>query len=96
MVIFWFEVVRVVEQLGVFLLCMWNEIDDLIGLVADLAGTALVAVIGDYIWVCFLVDLYGVMVDICFVWVIGVIGLLRMVKDDVEIDWLVVVGVSSC
>src|SRR6476469_4774541 len=51
------EAPRVVEQPDVFTIQPWNETDDPIEIVADLAKGAAVAAIGDHTWARFLVDL---------------------------------------
>ena len=89
------EAARVAEQPGVFELRTWNETDDPIALVADLAGGAPVAAIGDHTWARFLVDLYGAMADTRFVRSAGVTGPLRMAKDAAEIERLVTAGLAA-
>lgn len=54
------EAPRVVEQPGVFSLRPWNETDDPVAIVAELAGSAgrpAVAAVGDTMWARFLVEL---------------------------------------
>jgi Xaa-Pro aminopeptidase len=56
------EAARVVEQPGVFSLRAWNETDDPVAIVAELAtaaGRPSVAAVGDTMWARFLVDLLG-------------------------------------
>ena len=57
------EAPRVVEQPDVFTLLPWDETDDPVALVADLAKGADVAAIGDHTWARFLVDLLGQLPD---------------------------------
>ena len=89
------EAARVAEQPGVFSLRTWNETDDPVDIVADLAGPAAVAAIGDHTWARFLVDLYGALADTRFVRATGVTGPLRMAKDPAEIERLVAAGAAA-
>jgi Xaa-Pro aminopeptidase len=51
------EAPRVVDQPGVFSLRPWNETDDPVAIVAELAGRPAVAAVGDTMWARFLVEL---------------------------------------
>ena len=55
------EAPRVVEQPDVFAIRPWDETEDPVAIVADLAGDASTAAIGDTTWARFLVDLQRAM-----------------------------------
>ncbi len=80
------EAPRVAEQAGVFSLRPWNETDDPVAIVRELAGSPRVAAIGDTMWARFLVDLIdGWGSSTRFVRSTTVMNELRMRKDAAEI-----------
>jgi Xaa-Pro aminopeptidase len=82
------EAPRVAEQPGVFDLLPWDETDDPTALVARLArGTARIAV-GDQMWARFLVELLPQLPGASYTRAVDVVGPLRMVKDQAEVDAL--------
>jgi Xaa-Pro aminopeptidase len=82
------EAPRVVEQPDAFEVVPWDETDDPVALVARLAGSASTAAIGDHTWARFVLDLQAAMPNVAFRRASEVVGPMRMVKDDVEIDAL--------
>jgi Xaa-Pro aminopeptidase len=89
------EAPRVVEQPGVFALCPWGETDDPVALVAELAGSARTAAIGDQTWARFVVDLLPRMSGVTFRRAVEVIGPMRMRKDAAEVEALVAAGAAA-
>jgi Xaa-Pro aminopeptidase len=90
------EAPRVDEQPGVFSLRAWNETDDPVQLVCDLAGNPAVAAIGDTMWARFLVELlqhWGSTTR--FVRSTTVMNELRMRKDAAEIAALQAAGAAA-
>jgi len=79
------EAPRVVERPGVFTTTAWDETDDPVALVADLAGPAAVAAVGNRTWSQFLVDLLRRMPRTEFRNASDVVGPLRAVKDPGEV-----------
>src|SRR5215207_6058237 len=75
------EAPRVVEQSGVFTLCPWNETDDPIAVVAELAAGATEAAIGDHTWARFVLDLQTAMPVTAFRRAGPIVGPIRMRKD---------------
>ncbi len=71
------EAPRVVEQPGVFTIRRWDETDDPIAIVAELAGPAGTAAIGDTTWARFLLALQREMPATSFSRAIEVTGALR-------------------
>lgn len=88
------EAPRVVEQPGVFELLPWNETDDPTGLVAKLASGARRVAVGDQMWARFLVELLPQLPGAEFTRAVDVVGPLRMVKDEAEIDALASAGAA--
>ena len=89
------EAARVTEQPGVFGMRTWNETEDPVGIVAQLAGRSRITAIGDHTWSRFLVDLLWVMNKTIWRRGVTVTGPLRMAKDDAEIDRLVVAAAAA-
>jgi Xaa-Pro aminopeptidase len=79
------EAPRVEERPDVFALRPWEETEDPIAIVAELAGTAGTAAIGDHTWARFLVDLQSALPSTRFSKGSDVTAELRMVKDPAEI-----------
>ncbi len=82
------EAPRVAEQPGVFDLLPWNETDDPTAVVAKLASGARTLAIGDQMWARFLVELLPQLPRATYTRAVDVVGPLRMVKDQAEIDAL--------
>jgi Xaa-Pro aminopeptidase len=79
------EAPRVAPQPELFELVPWDETDDPVALVAQLAGTPGVAAIGDHTWARFVLDLQLALPSVNFVRASTVLGPIRMAKDDDEI-----------
>jgi Xaa-Pro aminopeptidase len=79
------EAPRVHERPEVFSLAVWDETDDPIERVGELAGSAAVAAIGDTTWARFLVDLLAQLPETRFRRAGEVMGPLRARKDPTEI-----------
>jgi Xaa-Pro aminopeptidase len=82
------EAPRVDEQPGVFDLLPWNETDDPTALVAGLAAGSRTLAVGDQMWARFLVELLPQLPGASYTRAVDVVGPLRMVKDQAEIDAL--------
>jgi Xaa-Pro aminopeptidase len=82
------EVARVVERPEVFTVRGWAETEDPVAIVADLAGPAGTAAIGDRTWSRFLVDLQGAMPSTRFTKAGEVVGPLRARKEPGEVEAL--------
>jgi Xaa-Pro aminopeptidase len=82
------EVARVVERPEVFTIRGWSETEDPVAIVADLAGPAGTAAIGDRTWARFLVDLQGAMPSTRFTKAGEVVGPLRARKEPAEVEAL--------
>ena len=82
------EAPRVAEQPGVFELLPWNETDDPTALVARLASGSRTLAVGDQMWARFLVELLPQLPGAAYTRAVDVVGPLRMVKDQAEIDAL--------
>ena len=89
------EAPRVVEQPGVFTLRPWNETEDPVRLVAELAGRPATAAVGDQTWARFLVGLLPLMPGTVFRRAVEVVGPLRVVKDATEIAALAAAGAAA-
>lgn len=91
------EAPRVVEQPGVFSLRPWNETDDPVAIVAELAGRPAVAAVGDTMWARFLVELLGHWPTdrTRYVRSTQVMNVLRMRKDAAEIAALQAAGAAA-
>ncbi|MGH9138999.1 MAG: M24 family metallopeptidase [Acidimicrobiales bacterium] len=82
------EAPRVVERPDVFALRPWDETDDPVAIVARLAGRAATIAIGDRTWARFLVDLQQTLPTAAWRRGSEVVGPLRAVKDQAEIEVL--------
>ena len=89
------EAPRVVEQPGVFALRPWEETEDPSAIVAELAGGAATAAVGDQMWARFLVELLPRLGGTEFRRAVDVVGPLRMVKDAAEIAALRAAGAAA-
>jgi Xaa-Pro aminopeptidase len=91
------EAPRVVEHPEVFTIRPWDETDDPVALVAELAGRPTVAAIGDTMWARFLVDLLGHWPSSAtrYVRSTTVMNALRMRKDAAEIVALAAAGAAA-
>jgi Xaa-Pro aminopeptidase len=91
------EAPRVVEQPGVFSLRPWNETDDPVAIVAEIAGRPAVAAVGDTMWARFLVELLGHWPTerTRYVRSTQVMNVLRMRKDAAEIAALQAAGAAA-
>ena len=90
------EAARVVDQPGVFTLRPWNETDDPIAIVCELAGSPAVAAVGDTMWARFLVELLGEWGSSTrFARSTTVMNDLRMRKDAAEIAALSAAGAAA-
>jgi Xaa-Pro aminopeptidase len=88
------EAPRVDEQPGVFSLVPWDETDDPTTIVADLAGGARTIAVGDQMWARFLVELLPQLPGASYRRAVDVVGPLRRVKDQAEIDALAAAGAA--
>ncbi len=88
------EAPRVAEQPGVFDLLPWNETDDPTALVAKLAAGSRTVAVGDQMWARFLVELLPQLPGAAYTRAVDVVGPLRMVKDQAEIDALAAAGAA--
>ena len=82
------EAPRVIEHPDVFGVVPWKEGDDPTRIVADLAGPAASAAIGDQTWAGFLVDLQAAMPSATFRRASAVVGSVRAKKDEHEVEAL--------
>jgi Xaa-Pro aminopeptidase len=82
------EAPRITPQPDLFDIVPWDETDDPVALVARLAGTPGTAAIGDHTWARFVLDLQLALPDVNFVRASTVLGPIRMVKDDGEVEAL--------
>jgi len=82
------EAPRVVERPDVFALRPWEESDDPVAAVAELAGAAGSVAVGDRTWAGFLVDLQAAVPGARWSRASGVTGPLRARKDPAEISAL--------
>jgi Xaa-Pro aminopeptidase len=82
------EAPRVVEQPDAFGILPWDETDDPIRAVAELARGARTVAIGDQTWARFVLALQAVLPTAAFRRATDVTGPLRIVKDVAEIDAL--------
>lgn len=83
-----FETARVVEHPELFSIDGWAETDDPIQRVVDTVGAGRSIAIGDHTWSRFTVDLQHAMPAASWRRATEVVGALRRVKDDAEIDAL--------
>ena len=82
------EAPRVTERPDVFSVRPWAETDDPIAIIADLAGPASVAAVGDHMWAGFLVDLTQAMDGTTFRRASSITSPIRSVKDSEEVERL--------
>jgi Xaa-Pro aminopeptidase len=88
------EAPRVAEQPGVFTVVPWGETEDPTAIVAKLADGARTVAVGDQMWARFLVELLPQMPGAAFRRAVDVVGPLRRVKDDAEIEALAAAGAA--
>lgn len=79
---------RVRPRGDIFAIRSWGETEDPIAIVANLIGAASQAAIGERTWARFLVELQNARPDLAFETTASVIGPLRAVKDQSEIQAL--------
>ena len=89
------EAPRVVEHPEVFALRSWDETDDPVAIVAELAGGVNAVAIGDRTWARFVIDLQHAMPSTRFTRGSEVMGPLRARKDGAEIDALRQAGAAA-
>ncbi len=82
------EAPRVAERPEIFTLRPWDETDDPIAIVAELAGAAATLAIGDQTWASFVLGLQAALPAARFVTASAVLGPLRAVKDKAEVEAL--------
>ncbi len=82
------EAPRVVERPDVFRIRPWDETDDPVAIVADLAGSPDRVAIGDRTWARFVLDLQRALPATRFVRAVNVVGPLRAVKEADEVEAL--------
>lgn len=88
------EAPRVAEQPGVFGLHPWDETDDPTAIAAELIAGATHIAVGDQMWARFLVELIPHLPNAAWSRAVDVVGPLRMVKDQAEIDALAAAGAA--
>jgi Xaa-Pro aminopeptidase len=88
------EAPRVAEQPGVFELLPWGETDDPTAIVARLAKGSRSVAVGDQMWARFLVELLPQLPGASYRRAVDVVGPLRMVKDQAEVDALAAAGAA--
>ena len=88
------EAPRVTEQPGVFTLVPWGETVDPTGVVAGLSRGARTLAVGDQMWARFLVELLPQLPGAEYRRAADVVGPLRMVKDQAEVDALAAAGAA--
>jgi Xaa-Pro aminopeptidase len=89
------EAPRVHEDASLFALRPWSEIDDPVGIVADLAGRAGEVAVSDRMWAGLLLALQERMSGAHFHRASEVTGPIRAVKDATEIDALRAAGAAA-
>lgn len=89
------EAPRVVEHPSVFTLLPWNETDDPVALVAQLARGARNLAVGDQLWARFLVELLPLLPGVTYSRAVDVVGPLRMAKTPFEIAALQRAGAAA-
>ena len=89
------EAPRVVEHPEVFSLRSWDETDDPVAIVAELAGGVNAVAIGDRTWARFVIDLQEAMPSTRFVRGTAVMGPLRARKDAAEVEALRRAGTAA-
>jgi Xaa-Pro aminopeptidase len=88
------EAPRVDPQPGVFELLPWDETDDPTAIVARLTQGSSSIAVGDQMWARFLVELLPHLPGATFRRAVDVVGPLRMMKDQAEIDALAAAGAA--
>ena len=88
------EAPRVAEQPGVFELLPWSETEDPTAIVAKLAAGSHTIAVGDQMWARFLVELLPQLPGVTYRRAVDIVGPLRMVKDEAEIDALAAAGAA--
>ena len=88
------EAPRVAEQPGVFELLPWGETEDPTAIVAKLSSGSHTIAVGDQMWARFLVELLPQLPGVAYRRAVDVVGPLRMVKDQAEIDALAAAGAA--
>lgn len=88
------EAPRVTEQPGVFELLPWGETEDPTAHVARLSAGARTVAVGDQMWSRFLVELLPQVPGATYRRAVDVVGPLRRVKDDAEIEALAAAGAA--
>ena len=88
------EAPRVEAQPGVFELQPWDETDDPTALAAALLPGASTIAVGDQMWARFLVELLPHLPGAAYRRAVDVVGPMRMVKDQAEIDALAAAGAA--
>ena len=88
------EAPRVDPQPGVFDLLPWDETDDPTAIVGRLAQGSNTVAVGDQMWARFLVELLPHLPNTTFRRAVDVVGPLRMMKDQAEIDALAAAGAA--
>ena len=88
------EAARVIEQPGVFDLMPWSETDDPTAMVARLSDGSKRVAIGDQMWARFLVELLPHLPGVVFERSFDLVGALRMVKDQPEVEALAAAGAA--
>jgi Xaa-Pro aminopeptidase len=88
------EAPRVDVQPGVFDLRPWDETDDPTALAAGLIPGAERIAVGDQMWARFLVELLPHLPNASWGRAVDVVGPLRMVKDQAEVDALAAAGAA--
>ena len=88
------EVARVEPQPGVFDIVPWDETDDPTALAAKLANGATKVAVGDQMWARFLVELLPQIPGAEYRRAVDVVGPLRMMKDQAEIEALAAAGAA--
>ena len=82
------EAARVDDGTDAYAIVAWDETDDPIEIVAELAGAPATAAIGDHTWARFLLDLQRALPRTSFRRASEVTGALRMAKEPAEVDAL--------
>jgi Xaa-Pro aminopeptidase len=88
------EAPRVEAQPGVFELRPWDETDDPSAMAAALVRSARTIAVGDQMWARFLVELLPHLPDAAWRRAVDVVGPMRMVKDQAEVDALAEAGAA--
>ena len=88
------EAPRVTERPEVFGIWPWDETEDPVAIVAELAAAAATAAVGDQMWSRFLVELMGAMPSVSWRRASEVTAPIRSVKDTGEIERLRAAGAA--